>query len=178
MINWSNLQHMDLDGFVEVGGKAQSGRIYQVAGGEGDWAAFTIRYTPEDGWQGPDAQIAEAGSREEAEEACERHEARLCVEEARDFVAAAEAHRRSSTPGETAAREASRLLEAAARIDVTIEGVGDAIRAAAFLHGAGRVTSAVAYLEEFCKETQAQLETHQAAKTVRQPEIVFREPRM
>lgn len=57
--------------------------------------------------------------------------------DARQFVAAAEACRKAGDAAQTA-----RLLDASRRIDIDVPDVATAIRAAAFIHGAGDVSAA------------------------------------
>ncbi len=188
MINWTG--HHRKDGSRDATGTAMSGRWYEIGGPDyrgddriGDalreWSALAYEATdPAESPHEPYSRIAYNVTRDEAFEACERHESALCVPEARAFVAAAEAHRRVPGEGERAAIQALRLLETAEKIDVDVDGVEDAIRAAAFLQGAGRVASAADYLLEFRVETKAQIEAHQAAESVGEPEIRLRGPRM
>ena len=99
-------------------------------------------------------------------------------QEAKAFVQAAEAHRRADAGGEAHAREARRLLGAADRIDLGIEGVDDAVRAEAFLHGVMSVSRGADYLAEFRREAEERLQARQGAETVRQPDMAFRGPRL
>ena len=98
-----------------------------------------------------------------------RHEsARAVVEarEARQFVAAVEACRKTGDMDQTA-----RLLDASRRIDLEASGVADAIQAAAFLHGAG-AASAGDWMRTFRNEAETMLrggreETHDLEPQIR-----------
>ena len=90
--------------------------------------------------------IAEGGgrpgrlsTREEFRQAGEPETARpgAAARDARQFVAAVEACRKAGDADQTA-----RLLDASRRIDIDVPDVATAIRAAAFLHGAGDVSAA------------------------------------
>ena len=94
------------------------------------------------------------------------------VDAARQFVAAAEAHRKDVSGGDPADRRGRALLEAADRIDLAVPGVADAVRAAAFLHGAGGRVGADSYLAEFRRETKDRLQAAEVTEPVEAP--VFR----
>ncbi len=98
------------------------------------------------------------------------------VDAARHFVAAAEAHRKDDSGGAEAERRGRALLEAADRIDLAVPGVADAVRAAAFLHGADVTVGADSYLAEFRSETKERLEAADVTESV-EPQA-FRGPGM
>ena len=100
------------------------------------------------------------------------------VDAARRFVTAAETWRRGASGGAEADRQGRSLLEEADRIDPAVPGVAEAIRAAAFLHGAGANAGADIYLAAFRTEAQARLQATDASEAVEPQAFRAAGPRM
>lgn len=98
------------------------------------------------------------------------------VDEARHWVADVEAYRKDGSVGPEADRRGRALLVASDRIDLAVPGMADAVRAAAFLHGADAAVGADSYLAEFRRETKERLQAANVTESV-EPQA-FRGPGM
>ncbi|MCY4607358.1 MAG: ArdC-like ssDNA-binding domain-containing protein [bacterium] len=92
--------------------------------------------------------------------------------EARQFVAAVEAWRKTGEAG-----QAVRLLDASGRIDLDAQGVADAVVAAAFLHGVSAGTAAD-YMAAFREEAQGVQQARNTLEVDPAPQIRFPDARM